>query len=510
MQEKIFTNWLFYFWFCLGLKLGRIGISNANNPEKLAVKLPKITLFKHFCSIMLTMDIERIFRANPWWDENWDFSNDPHISSLKRMKYVWNVKLPSIEKEGIYMIRGPRQIGKTTWIKNKIKELSRRHRRSVFYYSCEMLSKEQFDELFYTLEEINFPLKYLFLDEVGYIKDWQLVVKHHWDRGFLRGKRVILTGSTSLDLKRGYERMPGRKGKGKEIFFYPASFYDFVVIVKGREVLPSYFLSHLEEMNHLLSLYLLSGGFPLAFNDLLSKGKIEDTTYEVYIDWIRGDAERANLPTEKLIALSKVFINALSNPLSWQEIARRIGVSSHHTSNEYAEKIERLFLIFHIYNAFPTHEVQQKKNKKFYFIDPFVFWSFYGIAYGKEALYEKAKLLLDSWFHRLVENALFSHFLRFFSQDYYHHIFYYKTKKGEVDFYIKLKGKAYLFESKFAEKVFPKRKDVVYITRKDVGRRMLPASYFLYLLGRIGSKTANNPEKLAVKLPKILKNPFNQ
>ena len=449
------------------------------------------------------MDIERIFRANPWWDEEWEFSKDPHIASLSKMKYVWNVALPPIKKEGIYMIRGPRQIGKTTWIKKRIKEVVDRKRKNVFYFSCEMLTKEQFNDLFYTLEELNMPLNYIFLDEVGYIKDWQVVIKHHWDRGFLRGKKVVLTGSTSMDLYRGYERMPGRKEEGKEIFFYPASFYDFVVLAKGKEVSISYFFSHLEEMNNLLSQYLLSGGFPLAFNDLLSKGKINDAVYEVYIEWIRGDAERAGIPVEKLIAISKVFINALTNTISWQEIARRIGVSSHHTSNEYAEKLERLFIISRIYNAFPTHEIQQKKNKKFYFLDPFVFWAFYGIAYGKENLYTKAKHLLNTWMPRLVENVIFTHLLRFFGRDYYHHIFYYKTKKGEIDFYMRIKNKTYLFESKFGGKP-DKRKDVLYLTQKEIGKNMLPVSYFLYVLGKT-SRVANNSEKLAVELRRIVK-----
>ncbi len=450
------------------------------------------------------MGVERLLKANPWWSESWSFSEDPHLKELENVKYKWDVDIESIEENGIYVIRGPRQTGKTTWIKRKIKELSKKGRKKIFYFSCDILSRNEFNNLFYELEEIGLPLEYLFFDEVGYIKDWQIVVKHHWDRGFLRNKKIILTGSTSLDLKKGYERMPGRKGKGKEIFFYPASFYDFVKIAKGKELSRDYLISHISEMNILLEKYLLSGGFPISFNDILGEGKIKEKTYETYIEWVSGDAEKAGIGIEKLISLGKVLINSLSNTISWQEISRRIGVESHHTSNNYVEKLEKMFLVNYIYNSITFDEVQQRKNKKFYFLDPFLFWVFYGISYGKEGLYDIAREELRAKIPLLVENTIFSHLLRFFDMDYQKHLFYYKSKKEEIDFYIKKGNKTIKIESKFSSNIKKKKDDVVYITKDSLGKKEIPASIFLYLIG-LAKKEKRNIEK---EMERIQRFPF--
>jgi len=53
---------------------------------------------------------------------------------------------------------------------------------------------------------------YLMLDEITAVKDWTRAVKSLVDAGALENIYLLLTGSSAVEIKRGYERMPGRRG----------------------------------------------------------------------------------------------------------------------------------------------------------------------------------------------------------------------------------------------------------------------------------------------------------
>ena len=59
------------------------------------------------------------------------------------------------------------------------------------------------------------------LDEITAVKDWTRAVKYLVDAGALENIYLLLTGSSTVEIKRGYERMPGRRGHG----FDRASFW---------------------------------------------------------------------------------------------------------------------------------------------------------------------------------------------------------------------------------------------------------------------------------------------
>jgi len=73
---------------------------------------------------------------------------------------------------------------------------------------------------------------YLFLDEITTIADWQLGVKSAWDAGVTTDDALLLTASSAHDLRRGAERLPGRRGKGKDYLQLPLSFRDFCIAAR--------------------------------------------------------------------------------------------------------------------------------------------------------------------------------------------------------------------------------------------------------------------------------------
>jgi len=94
----------------------------------------------------------------------------------------------------------------------------------------------------------------LFIDEVSAVPNWERALKRIADRGQLRNVLVITTGSKAADIRRGSERLPGRKGKlaRTEYFFTGVPYKDFHAQFRA------------ELGDNTWKAYLLSGGSPIA------------------------------------------------------------------------------------------------------------------------------------------------------------------------------------------------------------------------------------------------------
>src|SRR5450756_253326 len=95
-------------------------------------------------------------RYNPWWGNPAQFQQDPHWRTFQNSRLHWEPVLldqVDLEQDAIYTLRGPRQVGKTTLLKQWIGRLLARvpDPQAVFYYSCDLLSDKQ--ELFSLLQQ---------------------------------------------------------------------------------------------------------------------------------------------------------------------------------------------------------------------------------------------------------------------------------------------------------------------------------------------------------------------
>jgi hypothetical protein len=80
------------------------------------------------------MDFSYVYSQNPWWEDKELIYIDMHVKKFEKSKFK---HIPNFMdelknyKNGIYIIKGPRQIGKTTILKLLIKDLiiflQRRH-----------------------------------------------------------------------------------------------------------------------------------------------------------------------------------------------------------------------------------------------------------------------------------------------------------------------------------------------------------------------------------------------
>ena len=139
----------------------------------------------------------------------------PRLLYLLRRNLAWDAK----GAYAVLSLRGPRRVGKTTTIKLLIAELlieSLIHPDpfnplKIAYVRCDAYWVRSYRDLAEALRELLARREahlgdfYLFLDEVSSLKNWQLAMKDLHDSGQLAKHRVkvLVTGSHSLDVKRG-------------------------------------------------------------------------------------------------------------------------------------------------------------------------------------------------------------------------------------------------------------------------------------------------------------------
>ena len=160
---------------------------------------------------------------NSWWENPGSIELDRYISAFQKSFIRWRPDILGgfdLNQDAVYTLRGPRQVGKTTLVKVIIRDLleSGVPPRAIFYYSCDLiLDATEVFQIIRQYHEFSLPLKfkrrYIFLDEISLVTDWQHAVKQVIDLGWGQATTFLLTGSSAVDIKRGAERLPGRKGK---------------------------------------------------------------------------------------------------------------------------------------------------------------------------------------------------------------------------------------------------------------------------------------------------------
>ena len=153
------------------------------------------------------------FEENPWWSDPAAIETDHHLQQLKEQPLVYEHDMPfELDVDGVYTLRGPRQVGKTTLLKRLVRQLLERrdvHPRCILYADIGATSVGSDDELQAFLRSFLEDADrreacgrtYILLDEVTGITDWGAAIRALYDRGKLTETTVIATGSHALDVK---------------------------------------------------------------------------------------------------------------------------------------------------------------------------------------------------------------------------------------------------------------------------------------------------------------------
>jgi len=490
------------------------------------------------------MKVSEIVDQNPWWAEGTDFvSHDPH---LKAAQPIFFRRRPLEMAPGdIYTLRGPRQVGKTTYFKETVKELLRKGvpPRTILYLSVDFFTsrRELRSALDYFLGiTVDAERIYLLFDEITAIPDWNFELKRLADQGVTRRAVILCSGSSAPRLKEKAELLPGRGLEGNERYIKPLSFREFVLQVVSylAEVLPSEelavrfgrlqpvlsrceieleasleeirkamseLLPYKRELQYLFRLYLITGGIPLVINHYLknryqdSQEKIDSQVAEIFMRSVLGDLSQLKrqetLAREILRALAAKYGSRYSFSTLSHELERH-----HLTIIDYLTLMQESFILFVLYAYdFGRMEVKDKGDKKIYFLDPFVYYSVRSYLNGREVWKVITETAEDE--DRLggvVEGVVLSHLLMHKEVPYLREgrtflWTYYDRAGRELDAVIRLAKGYRAVEVKYQAQVDERNlrrtapiKDYILLSRDEVGGRnnllIAPVDIFLSLL----------------------------
>jgi predicted AAA+ superfamily ATPase len=228
----------------------------------------------------------------------------------------------------------------------------------------------------------------LFLDEVTGVKEWYKTVKWLVDTGALSHTALVLTGSSAQEIKRGYDRMPGRREGGLDLCLLPMPFRDFARIAGGVELpalslwdmiasedafqqFKTQFMARETPLREILPLYLRFGGFPRVVADVKARGGIDEATRETLLAVVSSEIEKQRRSTATLRMILHALYGAIPNPISLNRIASSQNIPSAATVKDYLEILHASFVAFPVAPLdLPKRIDFPRKDRKYYFVDP--------------------------------------------------------------------------------------------------------------------------------------------
>ena len=436
----------------------------------------------------------KLLDQNPWWRDPTAIRGDKDLVALDQAKIKWEPRLKHAfrwDEDLVYTLRGPRQVGKTTLVKQKIAELvSAGDPRNVFYYTCNLVdSARELAEIvteFLDSAEGRKGRKHVFIDEVSSVRDWQKAIKHLADTGKLVNTTMVLTGSHTIDIKAASERLPGRRGMtgdSLDKILLPMKFAEYAETVDGEvkklcrrlSLLPADVRRkcvmkladgeipaevdelhlYLGDLTRLFEDYLITGGLARVVDEYSSRGGIREAVYKTYLDAVMGDLSRWNKREAYVRQVLSRVIATVGTPVGWNTLRQSTDIASHSTVAEYIDTIKDTFALIYLHRLDSARGVPAyQKEKKVYFPDPFFFHTFRAWTTGHEPFADSLEFLKrESNLGVLSECVVADHLTRLaFSLagqrqmfDYQNTLFYWKGRTGrEVDFVMKLTEARYL------------------------------------------------------------------
>jgi hypothetical protein len=257
-----------------------------------------------------------------------------------------------LQKGKVLVISGPRQVGKTTLIKNYLSKL----KESNKYVSGEnikvqnALSSSDLDILATFCEGNNV----IAIDEANRIHDIGLNLKLMVDN--IPGLKIIVSSSSTFELTGQIgEPLTGRK---TTIFLFPISFIELKDVCKKYEML-----------NEKLDDALIYGLYPEVVLSKKKKDKREKVIELAESYLLKDILSFEKIKNSKLIFdLLKLIAFQIGSEVSLLEIGQKLGIDSK-TVLRYIDILEKSYILFNLrpYSGNLRNEITKKS--KYYFYD---------------------------------------------------------------------------------------------------------------------------------------------
>jgi predicted AAA+ superfamily ATPase len=291
----------------------------------------------------------------------------PKLDVLARQSVVFRTeigldRLP--EEPGLLLIRGPRQYGKSTWLQQHIREtIEEFGPGSAFYLNGDELRDDRaLENDIHTMLGLFSPtarVRRLFIDEITAVKGWENALKRLADASRFEKILVVTTGSKAADLRRGAERLPGRKGRlpRTQYIFTPVSFIEFARVC-GEGIAD----------DDLVPAYLITGGSPPACVCLMEGGTIAPYIVELVRDWIYGEFAASGRSRAMLLGVLDCLYRFGGTPVGQSKLAREAGLANNTVAVGYMELLQDLMCAAPAFAWDATRgRINRRKPCKFHF-----------------------------------------------------------------------------------------------------------------------------------------------
>lgn len=336
--------------------------------------------------------------TNRWWRDpvGWH-ATDPDLREAAEAPYDYRAGvLSDLTPGGLYVLRGPRRVGKTVAVKHAIRDLiaSGVAPRRIAHMAVDGLRGRDLPLVVDAADALLLEDggRFWFFDEITGISDgWPERLKWLRDNDpRFRTDTVVLTGSSAVDLTAATKALAGRRGPAHapDRVLLPIGFRSFVSLAvpdapppgDGRLAIVELSARRLHALARDLTpwldtliraweVYLRVGGFPVAVAGYLSAREEPLALRASLLDAIHGDAfRRADWSRPRTIDLLRRVAAGLCSPLNVTSLADDIG-ASHGAARHRLDDLRETFVVW------PCHRESDLRPRlraqpKLYFTDP--------------------------------------------------------------------------------------------------------------------------------------------
>jgi uncharacterized protein len=336
--------------------------------------------------------------GNAWWRDphGWERDDRDLARARETALHYEPGPLTGIAPPALYVLRGPRRVGKSVELKRLVGALlaDRIEPRRIIHCACDGFTAADLRRLQSVGREqlagaVEGP-RYWLLDEITAVRGWGEAIKWLRDSTAMADDCVVLTGSSGRDLERARKALAGRRGEAthSDRLLMPMSFGSFCksmgvelppiptihptgFLAREAEAAVDELLPWLDRIVSLWEAYLRIGGFPRAVADYRESGDVGAPFVDDLWDVIHGDAlRRENFSAAQSMQLLRRLARNLASPVNMTALAEDIGVGSHSTAGRRVKDLADA------YCAWPCHQrgdgglPNLAAQEKVYFTDP--------------------------------------------------------------------------------------------------------------------------------------------
>ncbi len=274
-----------------------------------------------------------------------------------KLKEPYITRVPdniNIDNDLIKVVLGPRRSGKSFYGIHLVRSLG-----SCGYLNFDderVLAIKEFDTILDAIDSVYKNPRYLLLDEIQNIDNWEIIV----NRLQREGRRLIITGSNAHLL--GSELTTHLTGRHIPIIIFPFSYSEYDKVVDAGTSPTS-----LEHASHFRQ-YLSTGGYPEPLLKNINRDSYLSVLLEslLYKDIVKRHKVRS---PEGLEDLAYYLLSNTGSEYSGKRLAQLTRCKSATTVEKYIGYMEEAFLFFTLRNfSFKVRE-QVRANRKIYCID---------------------------------------------------------------------------------------------------------------------------------------------